>query len=423
MWIMRWCCLGLLMAAMLSVQAQPEDALLEARIQTILQAIPEFTEIDVQATQGVVTLSGRVLTGQARERLQTLVAELEGVFYVVNAVELETGIEETISPIIMRLEGYWADFIAFIPRLIIALLALALFWLLSFLLTRWRLPYRRWRNNPLLLEFIKQLVRISIFLVGVIVALDIAGASAFVAAILGTAGVIGIAVGFAFKDIVENYLAGILIGLRQPFASRDFIEVAEHQGLVIRLTARELVLMTPQGNQVRLPNAIIFRNVLINYTRNPKRQFSIRVGVDSNADLKRVEHLAKTTLAAVKGVLTEPAPLVMIQELADFNVIIECFAWVDQRETDFFKVRSQAIRLLKEAFDKARINMPEPIMNVRLSRAIHRDMPDAPSDDVIAEAIAGKGRYVDVGVERYLEQQINEDIAMSDEEDLLKRTP
>jgi small conductance mechanosensitive channel len=228
----------------------------------------------------------------------------------------------------------------------------------------------------------------------------------------------------SFKDIVENYLAGILIGLRQPFASRDFIEVAEHQGLVIRLTARELVLMTPQGNQVRLPNAIIFRNVLINYTRNPRLQFSIRIGVDSNADLKRVEHLARTTPAAVKGVLTEPAPLVMIQELADFNVIIECFAWVDQRETDFFKVRSQAIRLLKEAFDKARIGMPEPIMNVWLSQT-HKtplsDLDEQPTPDAVTEAVIDASQWVDVDVEHHLERQIEEDIAMSDEEDLLKR--
>jgi osmotically-inducible protein OsmY len=80
MWVMRWCCLGLLVAVTtLSAQAQPGDALLEAQIRTTLQAIPEFAGVEVEVTQGVVTLSGQVLTGQARERLQVLVTELEGV--------------------------------------------------------------------------------------------------------------------------------------------------------------------------------------------------------------------------------------------------------------------------------------------------------------------------------------------------------
>ena len=136
----------------------------------------------------------------------------------------------------------------------------------------------------------------------------------------------------------------------------------------MRLTARELVLMTRDGNHVRIPNATVFKNELINYTRNPRRRFEVLVGVDVEENLNVVQSLGIETLDKMKGVMDAPPPFALIQELGDFNVLVAFYGWVDQREADFLKVNSQAIRLVKEAFDQAGVLMPEPITNVRVKQ-------------------------------------------------------
>lgn len=87
-------------------------------------------------------------------------------------------------------------------------------------------------------------------------ALDLLEATALVGAVAGTAGLAGLALGFAFKDIVENYLAGLLLAFQRPFDKNDHVTVEDHAGKVVRLTPRETILMTMDGNHVRVPNAV-----------------------------------------------------------------------------------------------------------------------------------------------------------------------
>ena len=129
-----------------------------------------------------------------------------------------------------------------------------------------------------------------------------------------------------------------------------------------------MVLMTLDGNHVRIPNATIFNGVIVNYTRNPRRQFNFTVGVDVEEDLTYVQELGIEALRAMTGVMNDPTPFARVEELGDFNVIVKFFGWVDQRSADYYKVRSEAVRLVKAALDEADVLMPEPITNVRLQR-------------------------------------------------------
>ena len=423
------------------VAAQPDDALptdaaLLSRIQTILNTIPTFEGISVGVTEGVVTLQGEVLNVAEREELASLVSGLDGVVYVVDEVGLETEVGRTLSPALAKLREYAQNVVAFLPLLGVALLVLLAFWLLAALVGGWQAPYRRLRVNPLLQELIRQLVRTLVFAVGLLLALDVLGATPFVAAILGTAGVAGLAVGFAFRDIVENYLAGVLMSVRQPFRRNDLVEVGGFSGKVVRLTARELVLMTLEGNHVRIPNATVFKSELTNYTRNPRRRFEVLVGVDVEEDLNVVQRLGIETLDKMKGVMDDPPPFALIRELGDFNVIVAFYGWVDQREADFLKVNSQAIRLVKEAFDQAGVLMPEPITNVRVQQVPRgqrlvegADEPadDAPTPDAaavrssaVSSEVAKDARTIDVSPDSHLDAQIEEEQALSEEQDLLE---
>jgi len=270
---------------------------------------------------------------------------------------------ERVDVLGARLADFGDRAIELLPLLGLSVLIVAAFWALGRLLTLRDWPYR-WIRNRFVCDLARSFTRVTAVALGVLVALELLNATALVGAALGAAGVVGIAVGFAFRDIIENYLAGLLLSMRQPFGPNDYVSVDGSEGKVVRLTSRATVLLTLEGNHVRIPNAKVFKAVLVNYTRNPLRQLNFEVGVGVNDDLVEARELGVKTLAMMDAVLDEPPPFALIQGLDASSVPIRFHAWVDQTTTDFFKARSEAIRMVKSAFDEAEIQMPEPIYRV-----------------------------------------------------------
>jgi small-conductance mechanosensitive channel len=322
-----------------------------------------------------------------------------------------------VTPAITRIQAYWNRAVANLPAFGIAVLVLLIFGMLARFLFNWTTPFERMGINPLAHGLLRRLLSTILFTVGLVLALDILDVTALVGAVLGTAGIVGLALGFAFQDIVENYLAGVLMSVRNPFAINDLVKIGEHEGKVIRLTAREMVLMTLDGNHLRLPNATVFKSPIINYTRNPKRRFSFTIGVSNEVDLVGAVNLARDTLAAMKGVLEEPGPYIMIQSLGDSNVVLWLSAWVNQQTADFGKVKSEALRLVKMAFDEAGYEMPEPIYRVNLVQ--RTEQPPTPKPGPSKKSVEEQARTIDVSVDTELDKQVEEDLAASDEQNLL----
>jgi small-conductance mechanosensitive channel len=268
----------------------------------------------------------------------------------------------------------WLDFL---PLLTLALVTVALFWALAHLLTKSDFLFR-WIDNRFLRDMVRHLTRIAMIALGLLIALELLDATALVGAALGAAGVVGIAVGFAFRDIIENYLAGLLLSMRHPFEPNDFVSVDGNEGKVVRLTSRATVLLTLDGNHLRIPNAKVFKAVLVNYTQNPLRRIDFVVDIGVSEDLATAQQLGAQALTAMDAIMDEPPPLALIERLGDSSVSIHFYAWVDQRRTDFFKAQSEAIRIVKSTFDKAGIDMPAPIYQVHLSREIEAPARMAP---------------------------------------------
>ena len=176
-----------------------------------------------------------------------------------------------------------------------------------------------------------------------LVALDLLGATSLVGAVLGSAGVVGLVLGFAFKDIAENYVAGVLLSLRRPFAPGDHVRIDSHEGKVVSLNSRATVLMTMDGNHLQLPNSLVFKSVLL-------ISAATRAGASSSrpTSARASWHLAMDTglaaLASVDGVLAEPAPNVLIRSLSDSGATLQFQAWIDQTRNDLGKTRSEAMR-------------------------------------------------------------------------------
>lgn len=412
-----------------AVAERPADAELRAQLRSVYANIPALEDVEVEVESGVVQLRGTTLSAAAREDATEIAAGLDGVVYVVDALEQETDLERTLAPALRRLQEYAVTAFRYSPLLLVAFGVIAAFWLLAALIGRWQAPFARLGFNPLLSGLMAQLVRAALVLTGLLLALDLLGATAVVTAVLGTAGLAGLAVGFAFRDIVENYLAGVLLSLRQPFAVGDHLRLGEFEGRVVRLTSREMVLMTLDGNHVRVPNSTVFSSVILNFTRNPRRRFEFELGVDVDEDLRYVQQLGADALRALPGVLADPGPSLRIHALGDFNVVLQCFGWVDQREADFLKVRSEAIKLVKETLDEAGVLMPEPITNVRLQRVqLQRvgllggaEKPEKTPPPFSTLQARAKG--ADISVDHALDAQFAEELADPDEANLLEPRP
>ncbi|PJE34054.1 mechanosensitive ion channel protein MscS, partial [Pseudooceanicola lipolyticus] len=341
-----------------------QDAAIAQRLRGILAELEGYDDITVAVSSGIVTLRGTTIDGAALARLNDIARRVEGVVAIRNEVSESTDVAERLNPAMQRFQARFLQFLAFLPLLSIALLAFALVTLLGVLLARWKRPWDRIAPNAFIADIYRQILRIAFGVAGLVVALDILGATALLSTILGAAGIVGLAIGFAVRDTVENFIASVLLSMRQPFRPNDTVEIEGDQGKVIRLTSRATILLSFDGNHIRIPNATVFKSRIVNFTRNDQRRFLVDLGVAYDTDLAAAQALALETVRTLPFVLDEPAPSVWIEEMGDSAVILRVAAWVAQSQTSILLARSEAIRLCLAAFDAAAIVMPEPTFRV-----------------------------------------------------------
>jgi small-conductance mechanosensitive channel len=365
------------------------DRLIAKRLLATYANLESLEGVDVTVNAGVVKLVGAVVSSDARALAGALARQIEGVTAVENEIAESRSLRRRMAAVWAELEERAWDAAHVVPLLVVALLVIAGFALLARLLGRSERLYAWITSNVFLRDLARQVVQGTVVILGILLALEILDATALVGAVLGAAGLAGLAIGFAFRDLVENYIASILLSLRQPFAPNDHVIIEGHEGKVVRLTSRATILLTFDGNHVRLPNATVFKAPIVNFSRKPERRFQFVVGVGVEENLASAQDLAVEVLRKIEGVLEEPAPFSLVETLGDSNVALRVFAWVDQQKSDFGRVRSEAIRLVKNAFDAQGIEMPEPIVRVRVeSGAEVAEAAPAVAETTVARDVA-----------------------------------
>lgn len=396
------------------------DEKLQAQLAATFDRIEAFENLRVEIAGGVVELTGQTTSFAAAGKAVDLAARFEGVLYVVDKITVETELDSRLAPAWRKISQAVNNAVEFLPLVGIALTIFAALYLLGWLVTTWEGPYRRFGDKILLKNLVRQLIRYAFVLTGLLIGLEILELSALIGAVVGAAGLFGLAIGFAFKDIVENYIAGFLLSFRSPFGFMDWIAVGESEGSVVRVTSRDIVLITLQGNHVRIPNAQVFKSVIVNFTRNPLRRFDIGIGIGVGEDLSRVQGIGCGVLAAMKGVVADPAPTMRNKAFGPSAMEVVFSGWVDQGAADFLKVRSEAVRLLKEALEQAGVDVPFPIQTVlnvdQESRPAAAAKHPPGDEDILQEA-----GHADVGRDSHLDDQIARDRQTSSEVDLLSR--
>lgn len=200
--------------------------------------------------------------------------------------------------------------------------------------------------------------------VGTLLALVIAFPSVDVAALIGGLGITSVALGFAFKDILQNTLAGLLLLFRQPFAIGDQIEVVDYAGTVEAITIRETRLRTFDGQRILIPNSDVYSSSVRVQTAYPTRRTAIAVGVDYEADLKQAQKIALQAVSSVNGVIADPAPEALYTQLNTSTIDFDVRYWSPSRQWESRIVQSAVVIAVTNALNDAGIKMPADIIEL-----------------------------------------------------------
>ncbi|MDA9189677.1 mechanosensitive ion channel family protein [bacterium] len=250
-----------------------------------------------------------------------------------------------------------------IPNIIVAIIVLVIFLLLAKAIKKTSvriLP--RLSQNKSINDLITGLASFAVVLVGIFTSLEILGLEKAVTSILAGAGVIGLALGFAFQEIASNFFAGILIAIKEPYQMGDIVEIDNFVGEVTRIELRTTSITTFQGLEIFIPNKDMFTKPIINYTSTPKRRVDIEVGVSYGDELPTVEKLTKEALESLEGRIKNAEVEVYFNEFSSSSINLSARVWVHYTSNSaFLKARHQAIMKIKEKYDEHNITIPFPI--------------------------------------------------------------
>lgn len=305
-----------------SVEPAATDEALKERITEIFAEIDSLNEVSVEAESGVITLSGLVPNADAIARAGDIAGAIDGVVTVENKLERDVSLDTRLTPALETSATFLQDIVNFTPLILVAILSFLLIAALGRLLASKRLIWARFAPNAFVADLMATTIRIASIVLGAVVALSLLDLTAVLGAFLGAAGVIGLAVGFAVRDTIENYLASVMLSVRQPFKPNDHVVIDGNEGRVIRLSPRATILLTLDGNHLRIPNAQVFKSVILNYTRNPQRRFEFALGVDANDDPLAAIEAGLDVCANSDFLLKDPEAIGFIREVGDSNIVI-----------------------------------------------------------------------------------------------------
>lgn len=209
---------------------------------------------------------------------------------------------------------------------------------------------------------ISNIAFVGIILFGTFIALGLLDLDKTVTSLLAGAGIIGLALGFAFQDIASNFMSGIIMAVRMPFREGDIIETKDVMGIVTDMNLRSTTVRSFQGQYHIIPNKEVFQNVITNYNTYGKRRIDLPVGISYGDDLEKVKKVVLQAIDGVANVMQNEPVQFFYTEFADSSINFEIRFWISYRaQPDYLQVRSDAIMAIKKAFDNNDITIPFPI--------------------------------------------------------------
>lgn len=270
-----------------------------------------------------------------------------------------------------KIEGYWASFVLSLPRIAVGLIILSFFVLLAVLISRF--VQRRMKPeavDAITINFVIRLIKIVFVVCGLILAFNAFGLENFAGGLLASAGFGAIVIGFAFKEIGENFLAGIILVFDRPFSIGDTVSVNGNMGNVVRLKFRTTQIKSFDGKDIFVPNGSVIRNDLYNYTRDGFLRIEFVVGVDYDDDLDQARQLIEHTVNSFPDVLRNEKTQVIVDEFATSTVNLKVMFWIDtfDYKVGVLEAKSQVMIAVKNVLLEHKFGLPANIQEFKLYR-------------------------------------------------------
>jgi small conductance mechanosensitive channel len=278
----------------------------------------------------------------------------------VQETDLQTAVDNEISTAWTTIQQMIDWSVSFLPKLAIGITVFILFWLIGKgvrAAARRGMGDRPARNVGLVLG---RLAQWGLTLLGLLIAVTIMFPSVRPVDLFSLLGISSVAIGFAFKDILQNFLAGILILLRQPFRLGDQIVFKDFEGTVEEIETRTTIIKTYDGRRVYVPNGEIFTNAVIVNTAYGFRRSHCDIGIGYGDDVRRAAAAITEALRNIEGVRQDPPPEAIAMALADSSVVIRARWWTGARQDEVLRVQHEVIATMKETMSGAGIDLPFP---------------------------------------------------------------
>lgn len=269
----------------------------------------------------------------------------------------------------INMETYLAQLIFLLPKILLASVVFAFFY---FLANRSRnFVNARLTNNmddPLLATFLSRVVKIAIVIIALLFALQILGLAGIATGLITGASVSAIVIGFAFKDIGENFLAGIMLAFNRPFRVGDTVELDGYTGTVVALNLRNSRIKTFDGKDIFIPNANVIKNPVVNYTMDGFLRYDFTIGLDYGSDVNKAIEIIMSTMQQVPGVLKEEKKTaISVSNLGTSTLDLTIYYWLNTFDANVSSgaVRTQAVQQTLDALTAAGFYLPGNIMEVK----------------------------------------------------------
>jgi len=283
-----------------------------------------------------------------------------------------------------QLIEYYHGAIKVLPRLVLAiLLAVIFFIVLRFVRKKLIKLINMKADDRLLVNFFDSILHIINIILTFLIFLYLVGQAGIASSILGAATISSVVIGFAFKDIAENFLAGVIMAFNRPFRIGDIIKTTDVEGKITGLSLRDTHIKTFDGKDVYVPNGQIIKNPLYNYTIDGFLRKSFVIGLDYGTDIDAARRMISDTLMHIPGILKEDKmPLTLIKEFGASTINIDVQFWLDtfDKKHSATEIRSQAMKQVLNKLEAEGINLPGDVVELKN----YKDTPIQTGNNVIA---------------------------------------
>ncbi len=280
-----------------------------------------------------------------------------------------SSIEDLLGDIWQHTQTYYDSIIMLLPKLLIASLIFAFFYMLanrSRNLVNSRLSKRM--DDPLLIIFLGQVTKIILLIVAFLLILQVLGLAGIATGIVTGASVSAIVIGFAFKDIGENFLAGIMLAFNRPFQVGDTVELNGHKGKVVALNLRNARIKTFDGKDIFIPNANILKNPVVNYTMDGFIRHDFVIGLEYGSNVSDAIKIILDTLRKVNGILhTKKPSSVNINDIGANALELTVYYWIDtfDKNINSSQIKTEAVDRILTSLDKAGFYLPGQVIEMK----------------------------------------------------------